>query len=92
MLSGSRLLRFRGLVLLTMTYLVCRRDGYEFSIWLFEITAVYNVFFFCFIVSSALRCPLMTVLFMFGVKILVVAYFFLIRFHSFLHVQESTLF
>lgn len=45
MLSGSRLLRFRGLVLLTMTYLVCRRDGYEFSIWLFEITAVYNVFF-----------------------------------------------
>lgn len=50
------------------------------------------MFFFCFIVSSALRCPLMTVLFMFGVKILVVAYFLLIRFHSFLHVQESTLF
>jgi len=39
MLNGLGLLRrSRGLVLLNMSSLACRRDGHEFNIWLIEIS------------------------------------------------------
>jgi len=42
-LSGLGLLRrTRGLVLLNMSYLVCRRDGHEFNIWPIEISPWQN--------------------------------------------------
>jgi len=43
MLSGLGLLRrSRGLVLLNMSCLVCRRDGHKFNIWLIEISPWQN--------------------------------------------------